>query len=452
MSSDTIMHPLRSLPVNSLNSGLVGTVKIPGDKSISHRSAIFGLLAAGETRISHLLQSEDVIHSINAAKALGASVRRQGDDWIIRGVGNGALLEPENQLDFGNSGTGCRLFMGMLGTYDFPSTYVGDPSLSSRPMNRILDPLRLFGTQILAQTGDGRLPITIQGPEFAAPVEYRVPMSSAQVKSAILLAGLNAPGISRVVEPIMTRDHTEKMLRGFGASIEVETDSQGVRTISLEGQCNLRGCDVIVPGDPSSAAFLVVAGLIIPDSKITIPNVLMNPTRTGLITTLLEMGGDIKIQNQRISGGEELADLVVTYSELKGVNVPGERAASMIDEYPILAVAAAFAQGKTSMREVGELRVKESDRLRAIARGLSANGVTLSEGNDFLVVEGNPKRNGLGGGKVETQRDHRIAMSFLIMGLAAQKPVTIDDSNIIATSFPQFLHMMDDLGAEMESI
>lgn len=448
MNSATPLKPLRSIPVRKLT----GTVNIPGDKSISHRSAIFGLLASGETRVTGLLESEDVMHSLDAAKALGANVRRDGDQWVIKGAGNGALLEPENDLEFGNSGTGCRLFMGLLSTYDFPTTFVGDASLSSRPMNRILDPVRLFGTQIISQTGNGQLPITIRGPEFAPPIEYRVPMASAQVKSAILLAGLNAPGITRVIEPVMTRDHTEKMLSGFGASIEISTDDDGVRTISLEGQPTLMACDITVPSDPSSAAFLIVAALIVPESKIMIPNVLMNETRIGLIITLLEMGADIKISNKRESGGEELADLEVSHSNLKGVTVPGERSASMIDEYPILAVAAAFAQGKTTMQDVGELRVKESDRLRAVANGLEANGVSMVEGEDFLIVEGNPQLKGLGGGKVETHLDHRIAMSFLVMGMAAEKPVIIDDGNIIATSFPQFLSMMDDLGAEIESV
>ncbi|MCP4071010.1 MAG: 3-phosphoshikimate 1-carboxyvinyltransferase [Hyphomicrobiales bacterium] len=438
--------PLKSNPVGAL----AGDVEIPGDKSISHRSAIFGLLAVGETKITHLLESEDVLNSLYAARALGALVRRDGDQWIIKGAGNGALLEPEKDLDFGNSGTGCRLFMGLLGTYDFPSTFIGDASLSSRPMNRILDPLQLFGTQIISQQADGRLPITIRGPEFAAPVEYRVPMASAQVKSAVLLAGLNAPGITSVIEPVMTRDHTEKMLTGFGASVEISTGADGVRTIALEGQCTLTGGEIHVPGDPSSAAFLIVAGLIVPDSKITIRDVLMNPTRTGLITTLLEMEAKIEIINQRVSGGEKLADLVVSTSELKGVIVPGERSASMIDEYPILAVAAAFAEGETTMLDVAELRVKESDRLSAVANGLKANGVKLVEGRDFLIVEGNPQRHGLGGGRVETSHDHRIAMSFLVMGMAAGEPVCIDDCNIIATSFPQFLQLMGDLGANME--
>lgn len=448
MNPSSTLQPIRSIPV----SGLKGRVKIPGDKSISHRAAIFGLLASGQTRVSGLLESDDVLNSLEAAKALGAIVTRQGNQWLIKGAGNGALLEPQGELDFGNSGTGCRLFMGLLGTYDFSSTFVGDASLSSRPMNRILDPVRLFGTQIISQTGDGNLPITIRGPQFAPPIEYRVPMPSAQVKSAILLAGLNAAGTTCVIEPIMTRDHTEKMLRGFGADLEITTDDKGVRTIYLKGQPTLNACDITVPGDPSSAAFVIVAALIVPDSNVVIPDVLMNPTRTGLITTLLEMGANIEITNERTSGGEDLADLVVTYSQLKGVEVPGERSASMIDEYPILAVAAAFAQGKTTMRDVGELRVKESDRLRAVANGLAANGVNMVEGNDFLIVEGNPMLKGLGGGKVETHLDHRIAMSFLVMGMAAEKPVVVDDGNIIATSFPQFLTLMDDLGAEFESV
>ncbi len=448
MTPQAPLRPLRSIPV----TGLKGSVTIPGDKSISHRSAIFGLLASGETRISGLLESEDILNSIAAARALGALAEFKNDQWIIKGVGNGALLEPENNLEFGNSGTGCRLFMGLLGSYDFASTFTGDASLSSRPMNRILDPIRLIGTQIISQQSEGQLPITIRGPEFAAPIKYRVPMASAQVKSAVLLAGLNAPGITQVIEPVMTRDHTEKMLAGFGVPIEVTSDADGVRTIAIEGQTSLKGCEITVPSDPSSAAFLIVAGLIVPDSHISIPNVLMNPTRTGLITTLLEMGANIDITNERESAGEKLADLEVRYSELKGVDVPGERAASMIDEYPILAVAASFAQGKTKMNDVGELRVKESDRLRAVANGLEANGVNMVEGNDFLIVEGNPQLRGLGGGKVETHLDHRIAMSFLVMGMAAQKPVTIDDGNIIATSFPQFLPMMDNLGAEIESV
>ena len=448
MSSSAPLRPLRSIPVK----GLKGSVKIPGDKSISHRAAIFGLLANGETRVSGLLESEDVLNSMKAAQALGALVTRDGDEWVIKGAGNGALLQPAGDLDFGNSGTGCRLFMGLLASYDFPSTFIGDASLSSRPMNRILNPIALFGTQVLSQQGEGQLPITIHGPQFAAPVEYRVPMASAQVKSAVLLAGLNAPGITRVIEPIMTRDHTEKMLAGFGANIDISTDSDGVRTISLEGQPILQGQEITVPSDPSSAAFMIVAALIVPDSKITIPDVLMNPTRIGLITTLLEMGGNIEISNERSSGGEDLADLVVSSSDLKGVKVPGERSASMIDEYPVLAVAAAFAQGKTTMKDVGELRVKESDRLRAVANGLEANGVSFVEGNDFLIVEGNPMRSGTGGGKVETHLDHRIAMAFLVMGMAAEKPVTIDDGNIIATSFPQFLSIVDDLGAEIESV
>ena len=439
------MQPL----ISRTTQAICGNVEVPGDKSISHRSAIFGLLSTGTTKITHMLESEDVLNSLAAAQALGALVEKADDQWIIKGAGNGALLAPEHPLDFGNSGTGCRLFMGLLGTYDFPSTFMGDESLSSRPMNRIIDPLRMFGTQILSQQPNGRLPITIRGPEFPAPVKYRVPMASAQVKSAILLAGLNAPGITQVIEPVMTRDHTEKMLAGFGANITINTDSDGVRSIELEGQCSLHGGDIHVPGDPSSAAFLMVAALIVPDSKITIRNVLMNPTRTGLITTLLEMDANIDIVNERSSGGEALADLVVSASALKGVTVPGERSASMIDEYPILAVAAAFAEGKTTMLDVGELRVKESDRLQAVADGLGANGIEFTVGDDFLIVNGKPGNSGTGGGFVKTHHDHRIAMSFLILGMATQKPVIVDDGNIIATSFPQFLQLMQELGADI---
>ncbi len=363
-------HGPKTAMLSRKSHALSGTARIPGDKSISHRSLLFGGLAAGETRIRGLLEGEDVLNSAKAARALGARVEKSGEEWVVRGTGNGLLLAPDGPIDFGNSGTGCRLFMGLVGTYDFPVTFLGDPSLSKRPMGRIIDPLKLFGTQVLDQAEGCRLPITIRGPRFAAPAEYRVPMPSAQVKSAVLLAGLNAPGTTTVVEPVMTRDHTEKMLKGFGASLEVETAKDGVRTIRLEGQGKLTGCAIQVPSDPSSAAFPIVAALIVPGSDVILENILMNPTRTGLITTLLEMGGNIEISNSRESGGETIADLRVRASDLKGVRVPGERSASMIDEYPVLAVAAAFAEGKTLMQDVGELRVKESDRLDAVARGL----------------------------------------------------------------------------------
>lgn len=444
MTSHAVNRPLSSRRAGALG----GSVRIPGDKSISHRSVLFGGLASGRTSITGLLEGEDVLNSIAAIGALGATARKQGDAWLIDGVGNGALLAPAAALDFGNSGTGCRLFMGLLGTYDFESTFVGDPSLSGRPMNRVLDPLRLMGCQVLSQAEGGRLPVTIRGAREANPIVYRVPVPSAQVKSAVLLAGLNAPGITTVIEPVMTRDHTEKMLKGFGAQIEVETDAGGVRTISLTGQGSLCGQPIAVPGDPSSAAFPIVAALITPGSDITVLNVLMNPARTGLILTLREMGADIEILASRNEGGEDVADLRIRHSELTGVVVPPERAPSMIDEYPVLAVAAAFARGETLMQGLDELRVKESDRLAAVARGLEANNAPCEEGSDWLKVAGRPDGKGLGGGTVRTHLDHRIAMAFLVMGLASEKPVSVDDASPIATSFPEFEGLMTALGAQ----
>ena len=441
----------------SRTKSLSGTAAVPGDKSISHRSVLLGGLASGTTRITGLLEGEDVLNSIKASRALGAQARKESDQWIVQGAGNGLLLEPGAAIDFGNSGTGCRLYMGLVGSYDFPVTFEGDASLSKRPMARIIDPLKLMGTQLVDSREGCRLPVTIRGPRVAAPIEYRVPMPSAQVKSAVLLAGLNAPGITTVIEAVMTRDHSEKMLAGFGAAIEVETAADGTRTIRLQGQGRLTGCDIQVPSDPSSAAFPIVAALIVPDSDVSLPNILMNPTRTGLITTLLEMGADIEIANERESGGEMIADLRVRSSQLKGVTVPGSRSASMIDEYPVLAVAAAFAEGETVMEDVGELRVKESDRLAAVAEGLWANGVACEEGKDWLKVTGTPGGKGLGGAgtgsvpPVATHLDHRIAMSFLVMGLAAEKPVMIDDASPIATSFPEFVPLMQGLGAALEA-
>lgn len=438
-------------PMKAVKSGpLSGTADIPGDKSISHRSVIFGGLATGRSRVTGLLEGEDVLHAIDAMRALGARIERDGEAWVIDGTGNGALLAPETPLDFGNSGTACRLFMGLTGAYDFATTFIGDASLSSRPMGRVLDPLKLMGTQVLDSREGGRLPVTLHGPKFANPIEYRLPVASAQVKSAILLAGLNAPGITTVIEPVATRDHTEKMLEGFGVPVKVETDTDGARRISVTGQQKLTGCDIAVPADPSSAAFAIVAALIVPGSHVHVPGVMMNPTRTGLLDTLLEMGGDIAIENRRLSGGEEIADLTVRHSALKGVTVPAERAASMIDEYPVLAVAAAFAEGDTLMQGVHELRVKESDRLAAVAAGLAANGVAHKEGEDWLKVSGDAKGR-YGGGTVLTHLDHRIAMSFLVMGLASDKPVAIDDAAPIATSFPQFVDLMEGLGAHFEA-
>lgn len=442
--------------ISSRADALGGHATIPGDKSISHRALMLGGLARGTTTISGLLEGEDVLNTGRAMAAFGAVVSRDGERWQVTGTGNGLLLAPGAPLDFGNSGTGCRLVMGLAGTCDFETTFTGDASLSSRPMGRVLEPLSLFGTQILSQAPGGRLPVTIRGPRQANPATYHVPVPSAQVKSAILLAGLNAPGMTTVIEPVMTRDHTEKMLAGFGAEIGVETASDGRRTIRLQGEPDLRGRAVQVPADPSSAAFPIVAALIVPGSDVTLSNILMNPTRTGLITTLQEMGGDISISNERESGGETIADLRVRSSHLKGVGVPGERAASMIDEYPVLAIAAAFAEGETIMNDVGELRVKESDRLAAVAAGLRANGVDCEEGSDWLKVTGRPDGRGLGGAgsgrvpPVATRLDHRIAMSFLVMGMASEKPVMVDDIAAIATSFPEFVGLMRSLGARLE--
>ncbi|MFD2056155.1 3-phosphoshikimate 1-carboxyvinyltransferase [Mesorhizobium calcicola] len=437
------------------SSALSGTARVPGDKSISHRSFMFGGLASGETRITGLLEGEDVMRTGAAMKAMGAHIEKRGAEWVIRGTGNGALLQQEGPLDFGNAGTGSRLTMGLVGTYDMETTFIGDASLSGRPMGRVLEPLRQMGVQVLKATPGDRMPITLHGPKHAAPITYRVPMASAQVKSAVLLAGLNTPGITTVIEPVMTRDHTEKMLKGFGANLSVETDERGVRHIFIEGQGRLTGQTIAVPGDPSSAGFPLVAALIVPGSDIVIENVLMNPTRTGLLLTLQEMGGKIDILNPRNAGGEDVADLRVRYSELKGVTVPPERAPSMIDEYPVLAVAASFAEGETLMQGLEELRVKESDRLSAVANGLKLNGVDCTEGEASLAVRGRPGGKGLGGhpngqdATVQTHLDHRIAMSFLVMGLATEKPVTIDDQAMIATSFPEFMGLMKGLGAEI---
>ncbi|WP_127520378.1 3-phosphoshikimate 1-carboxyvinyltransferase [Mesorhizobium sp. Z1-4] len=438
------------------SQALRGAVKVPGDKSISHRSLMFGGLAAGQTRVTGLLEGEDVIRTAAAMRAMGALVEKTGSEWIIQGVGNGCLLEAAGPMDFGNAGTGVRLTMGLVGSYDMASTFIGDASLSKRPMGRVLDPLRQMGTQVLEAASGDRLPLTMRGAARPAPITYRVPVASAQVKSAVLLAGLNTPGITTVIEPVMTRDHTERMLKGFGAQLDVETGPDGVRHIRLEGRGKLTGQTIAVPGDPSSAAFPIVAALIVPGSDVTIENVLMNPTRTGLIITLQEMGGAIELINPRSAGGEDVADIRVRHSDLKGVAVPPERAPSMIDEYPVLAVAAAFAEGETVMDGLEELRVKESDRLAAVARGLEANGVDCTEGEASLTVRGRPGGKGYGGTgaatAVETHLDHRIAMAFLVMGLAAEKPVTVDDSGVIATSFPEFQGLMTGLGALIEAV
>lgn len=428
-------------------AALSGTVQVPGDKSISHRALMFGLLTVGETVITGLLEGEDVINTAKACRALGARVERTGPGaWFVHGVGVGGLVEPAEPLDFGNSGTGCRLMMGLVGTHPIRVTFDGDASLRKRPMRRALDPLELFGLTVVAQGEGGRLPITIEGPKDAVPVSYESPVASAQVKSAVLLAGLNAPGVTTVIEKEATRDHTERMLVHFGAEVTVTPHGEHGRRIDLVGQPDLRPAPVVVPADPSSAAFPMVAAAIVPGSDITITGVMMNPLRTGLYTTLVEMGAEIEVLNPRVESGEEVADLRVRGSRLTGVDVPAHRAPSMIDEYPVLAVAAAFAEGPTRMRGLHELRVKESDRLAAVAAGLAAAGIDHAIEDDDLIVAGNGKVPG--GGTVETHMDHRIAMSFLVMGLGTAQPMTVDDTGFIATSFPDFVGLMRGLGAD----
>lgn len=430
-------------------SPLRGRLRVPGDKSISHRSLIFGLLSIGETVIEGLLEGEDVLRTASACRKLGASVSHDAPGaWRIRGVGIGGLHKPSDVLDFGNAGTGSRLMMGVAGSHPIVSTFDGDASLRSRPMRRILDPLEKMGVTVVRQSEGGRVPLTLKGPRETIPIVYETPAASAQIKSAVLLAGLNSPGETTVIEREATRDHTERMMRLFGAELSSEPYQEHGRRITLKGQPTLHGCRVAVPSDPSSAAFPLVAALIVPGSDITIEAVMMNSLRTGLIDTLLEMGADIERINMREEGGETVADLRVRYSGLEGISVPAERAPAMIDEYPILSIAASFAKGVTRMNGLHELRVKESDRLAAIAAGLAQTGVDHAvEGDDLIVNGAGTVR---GGGPVATHLDHRIAMAFLVMGLASSSPVTIDDSTMIATSFPAFAPMMRSLGAEIE--
>ncbi|MEQ8268592.1 MAG: 3-phosphoshikimate 1-carboxyvinyltransferase [Parvibaculum sp.] len=444
MTADST-HSAASLTAEP-SGALSGTISVPGDKSISHRALIFGALAVGETRITGLLEGEDVLATAETMRRLGAEVSRDsGGTWRVHGVGVGGLREPDRALDFGNSGTGARLIMGLVAGHPITATFTGDASLSRRPMGRVITPLTEMGAVFHAREG-GRMPLTLTGARRVLPITYPSPVASAQVKSAILLAGLNAPGRTTVIEATPTRDHTERMLRAFGAEVIIEEGPKGLLAIHLTGEPELRPCAVAVPGDPSSAAFPVVAALLTPDSEITVKGITLNPHRAGLYTTLMEMGGDIEVMNQREEGGEPVADLRVRSSRLKGIEVPPARAASMIDEYPVLAVAAAFAEGETRMLGIHELRVKESDRIAATASGLRANGVKVHESDDGMVVEGRSGEVG-GGGHVVTHMDHRIAMSFLVMGLAAQKPVTVDDARMIATSFPDFTGLMRGLGA-----
>ncbi len=436
-------------PLAAYRSGpLRGTVAVPGDKSISHRALILGALAVGKTRISGLLEAEDVLGTAKAVQLLGAEVVRERDGvWHTYGVGVGGFVEPEDVLDFGNSGTGSRLVMGAVATTPIAAIFTGDASLRKRPMKRVLEPLTLFGAEYSAREG-GLMPVWLKGAARPLAIEHEVAVASAQVKSALLLAALNAPGRSRIAQRALTRDHTERMLKAFGADISTEPLAGGGEAVMLTGEVELRPSAVDVPGDPSSAAFPLAAALVVPGSQVFIPAVLLNPRRTGLIETLREMEARIEISNLRETGGEEIADLTVHACALKGVDVAPERAPSMIDEYPVLAVLAAFAEGRSVFRGLEELRVKESDRLSAIVEGLKAIGVNVEELPDGFVVEGCGADGVRGGGHVKTHMDHRIAMSFLVAGLASRERVVVDDASMIATSFPKFRPLMRSLGAD----
>jgi len=436
-------------PLTARRAGpLAGRLRVPGDKSISQRSLILGALAVGETRITGILEGGDVFSTANAMKALGATVERVGEGaWRVLGVGVGGFAEPSGPLDFGNSGTGRRLALGAVAGCPLTVTFDGDASLRTRPMRRILDPLEKMGARILEIREGGRLPAVVRGATDPIPIEYEAPVPSAQLKSAVLLAGLSAPGTTTVIEREATRDHTEKMLRHFGATVRVSPLGAHGRRVALEGQPELEAAPVVVPADPSSAAFPLVAALVTPGSEIILDGVMMNPLRTGLLVTLREMGAAIEVLAERNEGGEDVADLRVRACALKGVDVPAARAPTMIDEYPILAVAAAFADGVTRMNGLKELRVKESDRLEATAAMLRNNGVTVEIEGDDLIVHG--KGRAPGGGVVTTHMDHRIAMSALVMGLASEQPVAVDDAAFIATSFPGFVDLMRSLGGDL---
>jgi 3-phosphoshikimate 1-carboxyvinyltransferase len=438
--SHTVSAPLSS---GKPSDPLSGRVRVPGDKSISHRALMLGALATGRTHIRGLLEGEDVLNTVKALQMMGCPITRQGGAWQVLGRGVGGLAQPPADIDFGNSGTGVRLMMGVIAGHPMTVRLLGDASLSRRPMRRVLDPLALMGLEVI----DARrtLPLTLRGSSDLMPIEYPLPVASAQVKSAVLLAGLHAAGSTSVIEREATRDHTERMLRFFGAEIGVSPTPDGCR-ITVGGDAELAGRTVRVPGDPSSAAFLASAALIVPGSQVTIGSVLVNPTRTGFYRTLRDMGADITFSDEREDNGEPVADITVRYSPLSGVRVPRERVPSMVDEYPMLACVAAFASGETRMEGLGELRVKESDRLAATAAGLQSNGVCAEVDGDCLLVAGSGGRVA-GGGRVATQLDHRIAMAFLTLGLGTDDPVTIDDAAPIATSFPQFRGMLEGLGA-----
>ncbi|MEM7620699.1 MAG: 3-phosphoshikimate 1-carboxyvinyltransferase [Pseudomonadota bacterium] len=439
-------HPLKSTKAHSLT----GHVRVPGDKSISHRALILGALSSGQTKITGLLESDDVLATANALQNLGAVITKMDDCYNVTGCGTGGLCPSSPDisvaLDFGNSGTGSRLMMGVVAGHDICAQFQGDDSLSRRPMGRVLKPLKRMGLNI-SETDKDTFPLTLKGNSDLIPITYELPVASAQVKSAVLLAGLMTEGQTCVIEPARTRDHTERMLAYFGAKLDIISRDHG-RMITLHGPAELHGKDIVVPSDPSSAAFLTAAALLCPDSDITVKGVLINPTRFGFYQTLLEMGAHIELENERMEGGEPVADLRVMSSRLHGVDVPAERAPSMIDEYPCLAVVAAFATGETKMHGLSELRVKECDRLSVTAAGLQACGIPHLIKGDDLYVQGQDQVRG--GAVIHTELDHRIAMSFLVLGLATEEPITVDDITMIATSFPQFIDLIQSLGARFE--
>jgi 3-phosphoshikimate 1-carboxyvinyltransferase len=435
------MRPRRFRPTGPLK----GAIRVPGDKSISHRALMLSALAVGESRISGLLEGEDVLSTAAALRAMGATIERLGEgDWRVHGVGVGSLLQPQSALDMGNSGTSTRLLMGLVASHPISATFIGDASLSKRPMGRVIEPLGMMGADINAGPG-GTLPLMLRGISPAIPITYRLPVASAQVKSAVLLAGLNTPGVTTVIEPIPTRDHSERMLKGFGADLSVEIDTDGARIIRIAGEAELKPQVIDVPGDPSSAAFFVVAGLVVPGSDLVIRNVGLNPTRAALFDVLRDMGGSIEELDRREVGGEPVADLRVRHSVLSGVEVDPALAPSMIDEFPVLFVAAALAQGRTVTSGLHELRVKESDRLAVMAKALLSVGAKVEENEDGLVIDGTGGEPLEGGGPIATHLDHRIAMSMAVAGLASYHGVEVDDTRPIATSFPVFEQLLDGL-------
>ena len=447
MNQDQKNNNLKNTSTSSLSNGLRGEISAPGDKSISHRCVILSSIAIGESRIEGLLGSTDVICTIEAMKSLGVNISLNSNTCIINGIGIGSLIEPKKPLDFGNSGTAARLIMGLVSTHPIKSVFVGDASLSKRPMGRVIDPLTEFGTEF-ELTSSEFFPIVVNGAKLPIPISYETSVPSAQVKSAVLLAGLNTPGVTSVIEKQKTRDHTERLLEIYGYQIDIIEEKQKTK-ISITGQESLTSVNIVVPGDPSSAAYPVVAGLICKNSNVTVKNVLMNPTRDGIYKSLEEMGAKIDFTNKKFQAGEDVHDILVESSHLKAIDVPASRAPSMIDDYPVLAVAASIAEGTSIFRGLSELKVKESNRLSGIKHFLEANGVNVAIKNDDLIIEGNPK--GIkGGGIINTNLDHRIAMSSLILGLISDSPVSIDDTKTIDTSFPGFINLMRALGAKIK--